>query len=355
MDHASRRASLGGRLEKLEADALFVTRLPNVRYLSGFTGSNGQLLLTDEEAVFMTDGRYAEQSRAQVPDMRREIYGGDAMSTLARACADLDVSKVAFEAAGVTYKGYTELSGLGLELVPTTGEVERVRWVKDEEERQCLRDAQAIADEAFERICAKLAEGITERQAAFELDAAMRQAGAEGLAFDTIMAFGESAAEPHHHPTNRPLRGGDVIKVDFGCVVGGYHSDMTRTVGFGELPGQLQEIYEVVKQAQQAGEDSVRAGVTGGEADRVCREIISEAGYGPQFRHPLGHGVGLEIHEGPALRAGSTDVLPEGAVVTVEPGIYLEGLGGVRIEDMVEVGAEGCRVVPRTPKELLIL
>jgi Xaa-Pro aminopeptidase len=196
---------------------------------------------------------------------------------------------------------------------------------------------------------------MTERDAALELDMSLRRAGAENVAFETIMAFGENAAEPHHHPSGRPLQRGDIVKMDFGCVVDGYHSDMTRTVSFGEPPAQLREVYDIVRSAQQAGLDAVRAGVGGAEADEASRSVIRDAGYGDKYTHSLGHGVGLEIHEGPTLRAGGKDVVPENAVVTVEPGIYLEGIGGVRIEDMVEVRSDGCRVIPRTAKELMVL
>ena len=355
MNHAARRSALASRLEDLGVDAFLVTRLPNVRYLTGFTGSNGQLILTAEDTVFLTDGRYGEQSRREAPDVRRAIYTGEFVRAFAEACSELGVERLAFESTGLTYKTYRDLGAVGRELVPTEQEVERLRWVKDREEIERLSQAQELADDAFDLITHKLVEGMTERDAAFELDMSLRRAGAENVAFDTIMAFGENAAEPHHHPSDRPLQRGDIVKMDFGCVVDGYHSDMTRTVSFGDLPGELREVYEIVRAAQQAGVDAVRAGVNGGDADEASRGVIRDAGYGDRFTHSLGHGVGLEIHEGPTLRAGGNDVVPEGAVVTVEPGIYLGGLGGVRIEDMVEVRSDGCRVIPRTPKELIVL
>jgi Xaa-Pro aminopeptidase len=354
VDHSARRDRLAGRLSDLQADAFLVTRLPNVRYLTGFTGSNGQLLLVPGGGLFLTDGRYAEQSRHEVPDLRRNIYSGEFAPPFSAACQTLGVTRVAFESAGVTYRTYTELQA-GVELIPTSNEVERLRWSKEPAELQHIEAAQAITDETFDIVTAKLVEGITERDAALELDTVMRRLGAEGLAFDTIMAYGENAAEPHHTPTGRALARGDLVKMDFGCVVDGYHSDMTRTIAFGQPADRLREVYEVVRAAQQAGVDAVRAGISGAEVDGAAREVIRDAGYGEQFKHGLGHGVGLEIHEGPSLRTGGTDVLPEGAVVTVEPGIYLDGVGGVRIEDMVEVTADGCRVLPRTTKELLAL
>jgi Xaa-Pro aminopeptidase len=183
----------------------------------------------------------------------------------------------------------------------------------------------------------------------------MRELGAERVGFDTIVAFGESAAEPHHGTSDRSLRRGDVVVMDFGCVVEGYHSDMTRMAAFGEPARELRELHDLVLRAQQAGIEATRAGVTGGQVDEVARAVIREAGHAERFGHSLGHGVGLEIHEGPTLRSGSGDALPQGAVVTVEPGVYVPGLGGVRIEDMVVVEDRGCRPLPRTPKELLVL
>ena len=343
------------RLPELGVDGFLATRLPNVRYLTGFTGSNGQLILTASEAVFLTDGRYEEQSRREVPDARRVTYSTEFRRSFVEVCSDLGIRRLAFEATGLTYKTYQDLAATGNELVPSEQEVERLRWIKDSEEIERLNEAQAVADDVFDVITGKLAEGISERDLAFELDLALRRSGGDDMAFETIMAFGENAAEPHHHPSTRQLERGDVVKMDFGCVVEGYHSDMTRTVSFGEPPGKLREVYEVVRAAQQAGVDAVRAGLKGGEADEASRRVIRDAGYGDAFKHSLGHGVGLEIHEGPTLRTGGDDVLPEGAVVTVEPGIYLDGVGGVRIEDMVEVQAEGCRVIPKTPKELMVL
>jgi Xaa-Pro aminopeptidase len=355
VDHAARRRRLLDRFAGLDIDAFLVTRQVNARYLTGFSGSNGQLLLFPDRAVLFTDSRYEEQSAREAPDVEREIYSKAFHERVARVAAATKVERLGFETAGLTHQTYRRLEeALEPELVPTEDEVERLRWSKDHEELGLLRRAQDITDDAFERLVPKLVEGITERQVAVELEVAMRELGAERVGFDTIAAFGENAAEPHHRPTERPLRPGDVVKLDFGSFVDGYHSDMTRTVAFGDPPGELREVYDVVRAAQQAGIDAVRAGIRGGEADSAARRVIEEAGYGPRFGHSLGHGVGLEIHEGPTLRAGSEDELPVGTVVTVEPGIYLPGVGGVRIEDMVEVTEDGCRPMPRTPKDLLV-
>ena len=355
MDNASRRSRLVDRLSELEVDAFFVTRLPNVRYLTGFTGSNGQLILSKDGATFLTDGRYTEQAGHEVPDIALNQYSADLATAFGKACAALGVKRVAFEAAGLTYRVYETLAATGIDLASTMDVVERLRWVKDPEELRKLEAAQAVADDAFDVVIGKLAEAMTEREVAFELDMTMRRSGAEAVSFETIVAFGENAAEPHHSPTDRPLTRGDMVKIDFGSVVEGFHSDTTRTVAFGEPDPRLREIHDIVLRAQQAGIDAVLPGVMGGAADEAARAVIRDAGYGENYSHSLGHGVGLEVHEGPYLRAAGTDVLPQGTVVTVEPGIYVGGLGGVRIEDMVEVTSDGCRPMPRTARELVVL
>jgi Xaa-Pro aminopeptidase len=337
-------------------EAFLVSRFPNVRYLTGFTGSNGQLVFTPDGGMFLTDGRYTEQSRREVPDLDRSTYSGELDAAVADACRELGVHRLGFESRGVTYRTHDRLSGLkGIELVPTEDEVERMRWTKDAEEIRLIQRAQALTDEAFERILPKLVEGITEWDVALELEWSMRQGGAEGVAFDPVVAFGEGAAEPHHDPGPRDLRRGDVIKLDFGALCEGYHADMTRTVAFGEPPAELRRIHDVVRTAQQAGVEAIAAGVPCREPDRRAREVVSAGGYGDRFPHSLGHGVGLEIHEGPGLRAAAEDILPEGAVVTVEPGIYVPGLGGARIEDMVEVTPGGCRPMPASSHDLLVV
>ncbi len=337
-------------------DALLISRLVNVRYLTGFTGTNGQLLATRGQDVFFTDPRYEEQSQRQVFGPRLQIYPKRFRPALEEACRDAAIARLGFEAAGLTFKTWQELDRIeGLELVPTEDQVEQLRWVKDRDEIALIERAQAATDDAFERVTSKLAEGVTEREAAFELEAAMRDAGADAVGFATIAAFGENAAEPHHGPGDRALARGDIVKFDFGCTVEGYHSDMTRTVAFGEPDPQLREVYELVRRAQEAGADAVRAGVRAADVDAAARAVIADAGFGDRFGHSLGHGIGLEVHEGPTLRNGSPDVLPEGTVVTVEPGVYLPGVGGVRIEDMVLVEADGYRALPRTPKELQVL
>ncbi|MGH2709590.1 MAG: M24 family metallopeptidase [Actinomycetota bacterium] len=356
MDHAGRRSRLRGPLEEPGIDALLVTRLVNVRYLTGFTGTNGQLLAGPDDAVFLTDSRYEDQSSREVPDIERKTYPSRFVEALAEACKARSITRLGFESSGVTYKSWRELDALeGVELVPTEELVERLRWIKDRDELGLIQRAQAAADDAFERVTSKLAEGVTEREVAFELEVVMRDVGADALGFPTIAAFGENAAEPHHGPGDRPLARGDIVKLDFGARVEGYHSDMTRTVSFGKPDPKLREMHELVLRAQDAGMGAVKAGAIAGDADSAARRVIDDAGYGDRFGHSLGHGIGLEVHEGPTLRRSSEDVLLEGTVVTVEPGVYIPGLGGVRIEDMVVVGKDGCRALPRTTRELTTL
>ncbi len=344
-------------LPELGADAFVVTRLPNVRYLTGFTGSNGQALIGDAGQVFLTDGRYTEQARREVSGMERVTYPVGFAASLRDACQGLGVRRLAFESAGMTVKEHADLTAKldGVELLPADDAVDRLRWIKEPEELSHLEEAQAATDQAFDEILDKLAVGVTERQVAQELERLMKAAGADGLAFDSIAAFGENSAEPHHEPTYRALEDGDIVKLDFGALWAGYHADMTRTVAFGTPAPELVKIYNIVQEAQQAGVDAVRAGVSGGAVDAAARKVIEDAGYGEGFSHGLGHGVGLEIHEGPRVSKTSDDVLPSDTVVTVEPGIYVPGLGGVRIEDMVHVTAEGGRVIPSSTKELIEL
>ncbi len=357
MDHRLRREALIPAIGEQAIDAMLVTRLTNVRYLTGFTGSNAQAIVTPAMSLFFTDGRYTEQSRHEVADLERVTYLDGFDEPLADACGRFGIDRLGFEAHDVTVSGLMKLQEKvpGVEFVAAGEPVERLRWVKDAEEIALLNEAQSCTDTAFDDILERLAIGMTERQVALELEHALRRAGADGLSFESIVAFGEQSAEPHHQPSHRVLEEGDVIKMDFAGLYGGYHADMTRTIAFGSPPAELRKIHDVVRQAQQAAIDAVCAGVTGGQIDAVARDIVDDAGYAAFFTHGLGHGVGLEIHEGPNFRRDGDDVLPVGAVMTVEPGVYVSGLGGVRIEDMVEVREEGCRVIGTSIRELVEL
>jgi Xaa-Pro aminopeptidase len=355
VDHHLRRRSLADRLDDLGVDALLVTRPLNVRYLTGFTGSNAQALVGRAETVFFTDGRYTEQSRHEAPDVERVTYAQTYREVLP-SWTD-GVVRLGIESTHQTVAAHATLAEAlpEIELVSLGGAVEGLREVKDPEEIGLLDRAQEATDAAFEAVLDVLSAGIGEQQVAWELERLLRAEGADGNAFDPVVAFGENAAEPHHAPGHRLLEEGDLVKLDFGGRVEGYHADMTRTVAFGTLGGELRKIYDVVRQAQEAGVDTVRAGATGAEIDAACRTVIENAGYGDRFVHGTGHGVGLEVHEGPWLGRAHEEALPAGAVVTVEPGIYVPGLGGVRIEDMVEVTDEGGRVLGRSTRELIEL
>jgi Xaa-Pro aminopeptidase len=358
VDHALRRARAAEALPALGIDALLVTHLPNVRYLTGFGGSSGQLVLGASSAVLLVDGRYTEQAAREAPDVERRTCLDGYLGAAVEAGAAFG-RRVGFEREAVTFGEWERLRGAAgdLEPVPTEGVVEALRNVKDDEERALIAAAQEAADAAFDRVVlgGGLREGVTEREVALELEIAMRRAGADALGFDPIVAFGEDAAEPHHEPGARELRRGDLVKLDFGGEVGGYRSDMTRTIAFGEPDGRLREVYELVARAQTAGVEAVGDGSVASDVDAAARAVIAEAGLGEAFSHPVGHGVGLEIHESPIMRSSCGTVLRAGAVVTVEPGVYLPGVGGVRIEDMVEVTPDDRRVIPRTSKELIVL
>jgi Xaa-Pro dipeptidase len=360
VDHLARRGRLSELLEGLELDALIVTRLPNVRYLTGFTGSNGQVVAArNGSAVFLTDGRYEEQATHEVPDLDRRAYRQGYPRPLLDACRTLGATRVGFERRALTFDDWTQLgeAANGIELVPTGPVVEALRRVKDADELARIARAQSLTDDVFERVALEggLRAGLSERQLAREMETAMLDAGADDRSFDSIVAFGEHAAEPHHRPTDRELATGDVVKLDFGALSDGYHADMTRTIAFGEPEPRMREIRDVVAAANRAGTDAVRPGATTVEVDAAARTIVADAGYADAFPHGLGHGVGLEIHEDPYLRWHTGIELEQGMVVTIEPGVYIPGLGGVRIEDMVEVTADGGRSMPRSSKELIIL
>jgi len=348
----ARRDAVRARLPEIGADAMLVTKLVNVRYLTGFSGSAG-IVLVGSEDVFFTDSRYEEQSAREVPDCRRVIPASGKEKVLATEVGAEGIGTLAIEAAEVTLAQARRWRDdmPSVELVETTGVVEELRKVKDAAEIGSLRTAAAIGDRGLAELLGRLKEGMSEVEVAAELEDAMRRAGSDGLSFPTIVAFGENAAEPHHSPKERRLRHGDLIKLDFGATSDGYHSDMTRTISFGEPDPELAKIYEIVRSSQQAGVEAVAAGATGAQVDGASRTIVEQAGY--TYGHGTGHGCGLEVHEAPTANKTSEDVLKPGMTVTVEPGIYLPGLGGVRIEDLVVVTDNGCDILTRSPKELV--
>lgn len=367
---AARRAALRHRIAKAELDALLVTDLMNIRYLTGFTGSNAALLVgaddraADDRTVFCTDGRYDTQSAQQLPELRRLIDRPCDVALMAQASG-----RIGIEATAVTVAAHqalaTALAGTaggaagagGAQLQPTSGLVEQGRVVKDADEIAALSKACLIADQAFAELIA--ADGIrvgrTEREVGLDLDQRMRVLGATDPSFESIIAAGAHSAIPHHSPTAAVLQLGDLVKFDFGALVDGYHSDMTRTVVLGRPATWQREIYQLVAAAQQAGSDAARPGATGDEMDTAARSVIAAAGFGDRFVHGLGHGVGLQIHEAPAVGHESAAIMAVDMCVTVEPGVYLPGRGGVRIEDTGVIRPDGYHVLTTTSKELLVL
>lgn len=363
-----RRAALRTFLREREVDALLVVDLLNVRYLTGFTGSNAALLVhvadepgAERDTVFCTDGRYLTQSERQVPDLRRLIDRRSPPALIGLASQQAQRHRrVGYESHHVTVEGLDALvavAGEGIELVRTPGLVERLRQVKDDTEIEALRMACATADRALAELIEHggLRPGRTEREVARELESRMLDHGASAPAFESIVASGANSAVPHHRPTDAVLRVGDLVKLDFGALVDGYHSDMTRMVVLGPPSDWQTDLYDLVAEAQAAGRGALRPGVSIREVDRAAREVIERAGYGEQFLHGLGHGVGLEIHEAPALAKNSDGTLAAGMAVTVEPGVYLAGKGGVRIEDTLVVRDEAPELLTLTTKQLVVV
>jgi Xaa-Pro aminopeptidase len=341
----------------MNAEAAVVTRLVNVRYLSGFTGSNAALLVTADDAVLATDGRYITQAQQQVPDLERVIDRQCATALVERARKD-GIARLAFEAHDVTVELHQTLrsTGEGVELVASGQLVEALRAVKDDDEIALLRQACAIGDRALTDLFATIAPGRTEREIGRDLENRMLDLGASGIAFETIVATGPNSAVPHHRPTDRVVAAGDLLKIDFGALYEGYHADCTRTVVVGAEPaGWQREIHDLVRTAQRAGRHALAPGVDVRQVDAAAREVITAAGYGEAFSHGLGHGVGLEIHEAPLINADSEARLADRTPVTVEPGVYLPGRGGVRIEDTLVVRDGEPELLTTTPKDLLVL
>ncbi len=337
-------------------DALLVVKSENRRYMTGFTGSAGLALVTTQDALLAVDFRYYEQAPLEAPACEIVRGGPDPVGALADAVRPREVRRIGFEAEFVPYAQVERLREkfAPSEFVPLP-DVDRIRWVKDGDEIAALARAAEISDAAFEHILGLLRPGVVERAAAYELEAFMRRAGAERVPFDIVLASGPRSALPHGRATDRVLAAGDLVTLDFGAVVDGYGSDCTRTVVLGAPDARQREIYEVVLDAQLRAAAAIRAGASTKEVDAVARAAIAAAGFGDAFGHALGHGIGLDVHEGPPLGPRNDTTLEAGMVVTVEPGIYLPGWGGVRIEDDVAVTEDGCRILTHAPKDLIAL
>ena len=366
----ARRDRLRGLLRAAELDALLITDLINIRYLTGFTGSNAALLVVTEDTQksldpvgtrtrFCTDGRYTTQSAAEVPDLPRLIGRPCDRALLALAPG----GAVGFEARSVSVADHAALSAAAADaaakpqLTATLDLVEQLRAVKDAAEIDALRRACEVADRALAELIESggIRPGRTEREVGLDLDQRMRVLGASDPSFETIVAAGANSAIPHHRPTGAALAIGDFVKLDFGATVDGYHSDMTRTLVLGPPADWQRDIYRLVHLAQRAGRDAALIGASGVAVDAAARDVIAEAGFGPEFSHGLGHGVGLQVHEAPSLARESPSTMGQDMCVTVEPGVYLPGRGGVRIEDSGVIRPDGYHVLTLTSRELCVL
>jgi Xaa-Pro aminopeptidase len=337
--------------------ALVVTEPANIRYLTGFSGSSGLAVVTAGRALFVSDSRYALQSESEVRKFRR-IIGRRGLLEDAAAAGALDgCAEAGFESDSLAYAQYRSLRKLfpGVRFRPTSGIVEGLSLIKDRSEVACIEEAAAIADRVFADVLKTIRPGVSEQDIAAEISWLNRRRGGESDPFDAIVAGGPHGALPHARPTTRKIRKGEFVLLDFGSTVRGYCSDMTRTVVLGTAPRNLREAYRAVLEANESARASARGGMAARALDAVARDSIRRRGFGKYFVHSLGHGLGLRVHERPRISPLSADVIETGSVITIEPGIYIPGCGGVRIEDDVVIGDTGCRVLTRSPRELIVL
>lgn len=339
---------LVAQFEENELDGVLISAPENRRYLSGFSGSAGYLFITKANAILVTDSRYTEQATNQSPNFDvRQVKGG--WGWLTDEMKSSGVKKIGFESQDMTVSAYNSLidaikgdSSLGdVSMIPAPGLAENQRIVKDKEELQMLQLAIDAADQAMDQVCPTIVPGMTEKEVAWRMEVAMRDFGADAISFDTIVAAGPNGAMAHHQPSDYIIKQSDPIVIDMGAKVGGYCSDLSRSIAVGEPDETFNKIYDTVLGAQLTAINTVKIGMTGEETDNLSRDVIVEAGYGDNFGHSLGHGVGLVIHENPRVGPRSPDVLELNTVFTVEPGIYLSGWGGIRIEDIVILGENG--------------
>jgi Xaa-Pro aminopeptidase len=336
-------------------DGLVVSQPDNVRYLSGFTGS-GWLLISGRDGVLATDFRYTEQAKQESPGFEITQIKQEPHNWLPDLALDLGWCRLGFEANHTSYDAYQKLGQairtkqVNLELVPTTGIVEQLRAVKEPEELRFITEAVQLADAALEEAKRVVRPGVTEKEVAWEIEKNLRQRGSEGVAFEIIVASGPNSALPHARPTDKAICDGEPVLIDMGARVNGYCSDLSRTLFLGGAAGTFQKVYGIVQEAQTAALDGVRSEMAASQADQLARGVIERAGYGDAFGHGLGHGVGLAVHEFPRLGLSSSEPLADGMVFTIEPGIYLAGQGGVRIEDMVVLENGKARVLTKATK-----
>ena len=356
MDYLSRQKNFQKTLAAEHLDGFLIAHPPNLRYLCGYTGSNGLLLFLDGRRTFFTDGRYTEQAREEVRGARLVIPKGPLLHAAAKMLEATKSAKLGFEADHTTFAVAAEMRKLFSRKIawkPTSGLIMRQRLVKDADELRIIRSAVVMGAECFEKALQSIRPGVRESEVAGALEFAARQAGAEGMSFETIVAAGKRSALPHGRATNVPIPRRGFVVVDSGVILRGYCSDLTRTVYVGRAGREERKWYEAVLKAQLAGLAAVKPGKTAGEVDQATRQVLRRSGLDRYFTHSTGHGVGLEIHEPPRLGKGQVEELQPGMVVTIEPGIYIPGKGGIRIEDMVLVTRTGCEVLTPITKELI--
>ncbi len=353
---ADRLLKLRRKLAEKELDGILVSQPENRYYLSGFDGSSGYLLITSEKAVLATDFRYVEQARVQAPDYQLFQISGNTSAWLLELVADLNLNRLGLESSHVTLSWYRELSGIlnkadiRLKLVPLEGLVESLRAIKEPEEIEFITRAAGISDKALEHITDWAHAGMTEKEIAWEIERFMRENGSQSIPFEVIVASGPNAALPHARPSARQVNSGEPIVIDIGARFNGYCSDLTRTICLGEPDTTFKKVYDIVLGAQLTAITIIKEGMNGAEADSMSRTVIEEAGYKEAFGHALGHGVGLAPHEQPRLGPDATELLASSMVFTIEPGIYLPGWGGVRIEDIVVMENDAIRVLSQARK-----
>ncbi len=354
---------VNNRLEKLKSlmieqglDGILLMGDPNRNYISYFTGDESYALISKDKDIFITDSRYTEQAKNQVKGFEIYQYNTPFINDLAKLVQENSIKKLGFEENIVTFSKYDEfLKNLDCELVPLNGLVEKMRIVKDDSEIEKIRKAASIADAALVELVKFIKPGMSEKEVGLQLEYNMKKLGATGLSFKSIVASGKRSSLPHGIASDKIIENGDFLTLDFGCIYGEYCSDMTRTLVIGEPSEKMLDIYNTVKEAQARALKFITEGVKASEVDKIARDYINSKGYGEYFGHGLGHGVGLEIHEAPAVNTRNNSILKEGMIITDEPGIYIPDFGGVRIEDLILVKKDGCEVLSKSSKELICI
>lgn len=342
-------------IDRKHLDAIVILSDYNRRYLSGFTGTSGALIISKDKQFLITDFRYIEQATAQAEGFEIVNRSSSIINEVKEVLQNEGLDNVGFEGHEVSYDTYLELNKSRLTLISISNSVDKIREVKSEEEIAIIKEAAAIVDETYDYILAVAKAGMTERELKVKLESKMLELGADGPSFDTIVASGKRGALPHGVASDKKIEHGDMITVDFGAYYKGYCSDITRTFAIGEPDPKLKEVYEIVLESQMKTINEIKAGMTGQQADAIARDYLESKGYGKEFGHSLGHGIGLEIHEGPMLAKTSDSTLQVNQCVTVEPGVYIEDLGGIRIEDDILITENGCEVFTKCTKDLIVL